>query len=94
MKFSVTNELITKYPNITLALGFVHNIKVFGPNAFSQGYRDSSKITLKTNNVFFVIDAPEGIDKQQVEKYIKELLVKFNSDKYFVLDENNKSVEI
>lgn len=57
--------------------------------SFSQGYRDTSKITTQTKNVLFVIDAPEGISKENVEKCIKDLLSKFNSESYFILDKSN-----
>lgn len=61
--------------------------------SFSQGYRDTSKITTQTSNVLFQIDAPEGVNKAEVEKGIQELCHKFNSSDYVVLDRiNNISI--
>lgn len=45
--------------------------------SFSQGYRDSSKITPITNNVLFTIDAPKGIKRDIIISSIKELSEKF-----------------
>lgn len=56
--------------------------------SFSEGYRGSSKITSKTEDVLFLIDAPEGVKKETVDSAIRELLAKFNSDYFFVLDSN------
>ncbi|MBI3384762.1 hypothetical protein HY030_01045 [Candidatus Gottesmanbacteria bacterium] len=62
--------------------------------SFSQGYRDSSKITTKTKNVLFVIDAPNEIENSEVENCLKDLLNKFNSQDFFLLNENVREVNI
>lgn len=62
--------------------------------SFSQGYRGISKITNHTSNVLFQIDAPEGVNRSDVEKGIQELSYKFNSSDYLILDRSNGKVTL
>ena len=57
--------------------------------SFSEGYRDSSKVTPHTKNVLFIVDAPEGISSKEVTNTIKTLTEQFDNSSYFILDRNN-----
>lgn len=57
--------------------------------SFSEGYRDSSKVTPQTKNVLFIVDAPEGIDSKEVTTAIRSLTEQFDNSTYFILDQNN-----
>ena len=57
--------------------------------SFSEGYRDSSKVTSQTNTVLFIVDAPGGIDSKEITNAIKKLAEQFDNSAYFILDQNN-----
>lgn len=57
--------------------------------SFSEGYRDSSKVTLQTKNVLFIVDVPEGIGGKEVTDAIKTLADQFDNSTYFLLDQHN-----
>lgn len=57
--------------------------------SFSEGYRDSSKVTPQTKNVLFIIDAPTGINSKEVTDAIRSLTEQFDNSTYFILNQNN-----
>lgn len=57
--------------------------------SFSEGYRNSSKVTPHTKNVLFIVDAPKGIASKIVTDAIKTLTEQFDNSTYFLLDQNN-----
>ena len=59
---------------------------------FGSGYADRTKLTSNSTNVLFVIDAPEGIEQDIVEKNMKDLCALFNSEQYYLLDKNQKII--
>lgn len=62
--------------------------------SFSEGYRDSSKVTPQTKNVLFIVDAPEGIDSKEATDAIRSLTKQFDNSIYFILDQNNPLYEL
>jgi|GEM_PF-3067715 DNA/RNA-binding domain of Phe-tRNA-synthetase-like protein len=60
--------------------------------SFSEGYRDSSKVTPQTKEVLFALDAPEGIASNAIVSATKTLIESFTNNTYFILDQNNPQV--
>lgn len=62
--------------------------------SFSEGYRDSSKVTKNTHNVLFAIDAPQGIEDEIVKQATQDLSIEYRTDKWVILNKSFQEIEL